>query len=78
MIRAGIPEQYLKSQFSKKSRGLIGNSAKMHASDLISGLIGAVVKDPVQDVLVWKEYLETVVKERNDWKDIYRASKEID
>ena len=25
---------------------------------------GAVVKDPIQDAVVWKEYLETVVKER--------------
>lgn len=51
---------------------------QMHATDLISGLMGAVVKDPVQDIVVWKEYLETVIKERNDWKDLYRASKEVD
>lgn len=49
----------------------------LKASDLISGLIGAVVKDPVQDRMVWKEYLETVVKERNGWKDLYRASREM-
>ncbi|MDX2232645.1 MAG: AAA family ATPase [Leptolyngbyaceae cyanobacterium bins.349] len=47
------------------------------ASDLISGLVGAIVKDPVQDQVVWKEYLETVVKERDGWKDLYRASREI-
>jgi MoxR-like ATPase len=41
--------------------------------DLASGLVGAVVKDPVQDAVVWSEYLETVVKERSDWKDLYRA-----
>jgi len=45
----------------------------MRAHDLASGLIGAVVKDPVQDAVVWSEYLETVVKERSDWKDLYRA-----
>ncbi|MBD1875063.1 AAA family ATPase [Nodosilinea sp. FACHB-131] len=45
------------------------------ASDLISGLVGAVVKDPIQDQVVWKEYLETVVKERDGWKDLYRASR---
>ena len=39
------------------------------AQDLASGLLGAVIKDPVQDAVVWKEYLETVVKERGDWKD---------
>jgi hypothetical protein len=43
---------------------------------MVSGLIGAVVKDPVQDRVVWNEYLETVVKQREDWKDIYRACKE--
>jgi MoxR-like ATPase len=45
----------------------------MRAADVASGLIGAVVKDPVQDIVVWKEYLETVVKEREGWKDLYRA-----
>ena len=30
----------------------------------------------VQDAVVWKEYLETVVKERDGWKDLYRACKE--
>ena len=49
----------------------------LRASDVISGLIGAVVKDPVQDQLVWQEYLQTVVKERNDWKDLYRASRDF-
>ncbi|WP_428504963.1 ATP-binding protein [Roseateles sp.] len=45
--------------------------------DLAAGLIGAVVKDPVQDQLVWNEYLETVVKERSDWKDLYRACRDL-
>ena len=45
--------------------------------DMASGLIGAVVKDPVQDSVVWNEYLETVVKERADWKDLYRAFREL-
>jgi MoxR-like ATPase len=44
--------------------------------DMASGLIGAIVKDPVQDAVVWSEYLETVVKERGDWKDLYRAFRE--
>jgi MoxR-like ATPase len=44
--------------------------------DLASGLIGAIVKDPVADAVVWNEYLETVVKERSDWKDLYRACRE--
>jgi MoxR-like ATPase len=49
---------------------------QLGAKDIASGLIGAVVKDPVQDQIVWKEYLETVVKERSGWKDLYRACRE--
>jgi hypothetical protein len=49
----------------------------MNAQDLAAGILGAVVKDPVQDKIVWKEYLETVVKTREEWKDIYRACREL-
>ena len=49
---------------------------QVRAADLASGLVGAVIKDPVQDPIVWKEYLETVVKERDGWKDLYRACRE--
>ena len=49
----------------------------MRAADVAAGLIGAVIKDPVQDRVVWLEYLETVVKERDGWKDIYRACREV-
>lgn len=48
----------------------------LRAADLAAGLTGAIVKDPVQDKLVWMEYLKTVVKERDDWKDFYRACME--
>jgi MoxR-like ATPase len=48
----------------------------LRAADVASGLIGAVIKDPVQDTIAWREYLETVVKERDGWKDFYRACKE--
>ena len=47
------------------------------AADLAPGLTGAVVKDPVQDRVVWREYLQTVVKERDGWKDFYRACREV-
>jgi MoxR-like ATPases len=50
---------------------------RLTARDLISGLIGAVVKDPVQDQLVWEEYVQTTIKERPEWKDLYRASREV-
>lgn len=52
-------------------------NGKINAQDLASGLIGAIVKDPVQDAVVWKEYLENIVKTREEWKDIYRACKEL-
>jgi MoxR-like ATPase len=48
----------------------------LRPADMASGMIGAVVKDPVQDAVVWQEYLETVVKERSEWKDLYRAFRE--
>ncbi len=46
---------------------------RLGAEDVAAGIVGAVVKDPVQDDVVWREYLETVVKERDGWKDLYRA-----
>ena len=50
---------------------------QIHAEDLVSGILGAVVKDPVQDKVVWQEYMEAVVKNRDGWKDIYRASRDM-
>lgn len=49
---------------------------RLRAQDVASGLTGTVIKDPVQDKVVWQEYLETVVKERDGWKDLYRACRE--
>ena len=49
---------------------------RLKAADLAAGIVGAVVKDPVQDRIVWQEYLETVVKPREEWKDIYRACRD--
>jgi len=49
----------------------------LRAADIAGGVVGAVVKDPVQDKIVWQEYLETVVKERDGWKDLYRACREM-
>ncbi len=50
---------------------------QLRASDMASSITGAVVKDPVQDRIVWLEYLETVIKERDGWKDLYRACREM-
>jgi MoxR-like ATPase len=49
---------------------------ELKAADLAASLTGAVIKDPVQDQVVWQEYLQTVVKERDGWKDLYRASRD--
>lgn len=51
---------------------------QLRASDVASSLVGAIVKDPVQDAIVWREYQETVMKERSDWKDLYRACRDIE
>jgi hypothetical protein len=50
---------------------------RLTAEDMAAGITGAIVKDPVQDKIVWLEYLETVVKTREDWKDIYRACRNM-
>ncbi len=49
----------------------------LRAADLAAGITGTIVKDPVQDRVVWLEYLQTVVKDRDDWKDLYRACREV-
>jgi hypothetical protein len=30
----------------------------------------------VSDAVVWREYLEAVVREREGWQDFYRAARE--
>ena len=50
---------------------------RLRPPDVASSIVGAVVKDPVQDRVVWLEYLETVVKERDGWRDLYRACREV-
>ena len=52
--------------------GHFGNG-QLSAQDLASSLTGAIVKDPAQDPTIFREYLETVVKERDSWSDLYRA-----
>ncbi len=92
-LRSGLTEdkrQKLKSPSSTLSpaeaisvisNGLILAShfgdGQLKATDVAAGLQGAVIKDPVQDKIVWQEYLETVVKERKEWKDIYLACKAL-
>ncbi|WP_305782320.1 ATP-binding protein [Symbioplanes lichenis] len=49
---------------------------RLSPSDVAAGIVGAVVKDPVSDAVVWREYLETVVRERSDWRAFYRAARD--
>ncbi|MEV4259114.1 AAA family ATPase [Spirillospora sp. NPDC049652] len=49
----------------------------LRAPDVAGGLVGAVVQDPASDRVVWQEYLETVVRDRPDWADFYRACREV-
>ncbi len=66
---------------------LITNSMALAASfgdgtitdeDLAAGLQGAVVKDEDKDKIVWKEYLENVMKKRGaEWRGLYNTCSEI-
>ncbi|ESY69251.1 MULTISPECIES: AAA family ATPase [Mesorhizobium] len=49
------------------------DSGKLGAEGLAASLVGAIVKDPVQDKLVLEEYLETVLKKRPDYAGYYTA-----
>jgi MoxR-like ATPase len=50
---------------------------RLRASDIASSLTSAIIKDAAQDGLVWKEYMEVVMKERDGWKDLYRACRQL-
>lgn len=57
--------------------GSFGNGT-IQSEDLAAGLQGAVVKDEEKDKVVWAEYLENVMKKRGDeWRDLYRACREM-
>lgn len=49
----------------------------LNSQDMAAGIIGAIVKDPVQDSIVWKEYLDGVMKKRKAYRDIYLSCKEL-
>ncbi len=49
----------------------------LRPGDMAAGVLGAVVRDPAADRVVWQEYLETIVRERDGWKDFYRACREV-
>jgi MoxR-like ATPase len=49
----------------------------LDADSLAPNLVGAVVKDPVQDTVALREYLESVVRTRDGWSDLYTAIREV-
>jgi len=53
-----------------------GNNT-IDAQSLATNLVGAVVKDPVQDAIALEEYLENVVRTRDEWGDLYRAIRDV-
>ncbi len=52
-------------------------NGEVTARDIAASLTGAIIKDPIQDKNIWQEYLETVVKNREEWRDLYEACKEM-
>ena len=53
-------------------------SGRLEATDLATSLVGAIVKDPTVDAVVWREYRQTIMKNRPEWQDLYAACKDID
>ncbi|MBF6178048.1 ATP-binding protein [Nocardia otitidiscaviarum] len=49
----------------------------LRAEDVAGAVQGAIIRDPVADAVVWTEYLEAVVRGRQDWADFYRACREV-
>ncbi|MEZ5975975.1 MAG: AAA family ATPase [Planctomycetota bacterium] len=49
----------------------------LSSGDLASNLLGAILKDPVQDKVVLEEYLETVLKKRKDFADYYASMSDL-
>lgn len=53
-------------------------SGKISDPDLAAGLQGAVAKDKDKDKMVWKEYLENVMKKRGaEWRGFYNSCSEL-
>ncbi len=52
-------------------------NGQLTASDFAAGMVGAIVREPASDTLALREYLETVVKQREGWGDLYLACRDI-
>jgi MoxR-like ATPase len=47
------------------------------AASLAGNVVGAVMKDPVQDRIALQEYLENAMRPRADWADLYAAIRDV-
>ncbi|GBR01261.1 AAA family ATPase [Asaia lannensis] len=52
-------------------------SGAIDAQSLAGNLVGAIVKDPAADLQALEEYLENVVRKREDWRDLYGAIRDV-
>ena len=50
----------------------------LRATDMAASLTGAIIKDPIHDTVIWREYLETIVRERDEWGDLYQACRALE
>ena len=53
------------------------NGGALSAEGVAPNMIGAIVKDPVQDKVVLEEYLETVLKKRSDYAEYYHLLSDL-
>lgn len=53
-------------------------NGQVGANDIAPALISTIVRDNSQDAAIWKEYLETIVKQRENWSDLYKACSELE
>lgn len=51
-------------------------SGELQAEDLASSLTGAIIRDPVQDPQIWQSYLDGVLKERQEYQELYQVLRE--
>ncbi|MDR1674604.1 MAG: AAA family ATPase [Oscillospiraceae bacterium] len=53
-------------------------NGKVADRDIAAGLQGALVKDEEKDKLIWKEYLENIMKKRGaEWRGLYTECREL-
>ena len=53
------------------------NGGALSAEGIAPNMVGAIVKDPVQDKVVLEEYLETVLKKRSDYAAYYHLLSDL-